>query len=149
MKRNEFVKETKQQLIRRRDALRRALAGDMSLLRSSNHESVGDEIDAAIATEQAELRSQMLNFETRELAQIENALDKIQHGKYGSCENCEGAIAPARLKALPYATECIECARREERGGSGSKHSPINRVAAYRGENERETRADEAFEEIG
>lgn len=148
MKRNELIKETKQHLIRRRDALRRALAGDMSLLRSSGHESVGDEIDAAIATEQAELRSQMLNFETRELARIESALDKIQHGKYGSCENCQRTIAPARLKALPYATECIDCARRDERQ-SGSKYSPINRLAAFRGDEERETSADEALEEIG
>jgi DnaK suppressor protein len=148
MKQNTFVKETKQRLIRRRDALRRALAGDMSLLRSSNHESVGDEIDAAIATEQAELRSQMLSFESRELAQIESALDKINRGRYGRCEACDGAIAAARLKALPYATECIECARREERHGSGSKYSPINRVAAYRGDEDNETSADEAYEEI-
>ncbi len=150
MKRNEFITETKQRLIRRRDALRRALAGDISLLRAYDHESVGDEIDAAIATEQAELRSQMLNFETRELAQVESALDKIQHGKYGHCENCESAIAPARLKALPYATECIECARRDERrSANGAKYSPINRVAAYRGDDERKASADEAYEEIG
>lgn len=149
MKRTEFVKDTRQRLIRRRDALRRALAGDMSLLLSSNHDAVGDEIDAAIATEQAELRSQMLNFESRELAQIESALDKIEHGRYGRCEACESAIAPARLKALPYATECIDCARRDERrGASGSRFSPINRVAAYRGDDERESSADEAYEEI-
>ena len=148
MKRNDFIKDTKQRLIRRRDALRHALAGDMSLLRSSNHEAVGDEIDAAIATQQAELRSQMLNFESRELAQIESALDKIQRGHYGKCEACDGAISAARLKALPYATECIECARRDERRGASAKYSPINRIAAYRGEDESEAAADEAYEEI-
>lgn len=147
MKRIDFVKETKQRLIRRRDALRSALAGDMSLLRSGNHEAVGDEIDAAIATEQAELRSQMLNFESRELAQIENALEKIQHGRYGKCEACESSISPARLKALPYATECIECARRDERRGASARYSPINRVAAYRGDEDRATNG-ETYEEI-
>lgn len=134
--------------MRRRDALRRALVGDMSLLRSSHDESVGDEIDAAIATEQAELRSQMLNFESRELAQIENALEKIQHGRYGRCEGCESAISPARLKALPYATECIDCARRDERRDNSGRYSPINRVAAYRGDEANETAADETYEEI-
>ena len=115
MKRNEILKDTKQRLMGRRDALRRALAGDMSMLRSQYEESAGDEIDAAIATEQAELRSQMASFESRELAQIESALDKIHQGHYGRCETCDDPIAPLRLKALPYATECISCARRDER----------------------------------
>jgi DnaK suppressor protein len=148
MKRTNFVKETQQRLIGRRDALRRALAGDMSLLRAEHDESGGDEIDAAIATEQAELRSQMLNFESRELAQIESALERIRHGRYGRCETCDEPIAAMRLKALPYATECISCARREEhRGSHPERYSPINRIAPRRGE-ERET-ADEAYEEIG
>jgi DnaK suppressor protein len=147
MNRTEFVKETKRRLMGRRDALRQALAGDMSLLRAENEQSGGDEVDAAIATEQAELRSQMASFESRELAQIEAALDKIKNGRYGRCESCDKAIAPMRLKALPYATECINCARSGERQGADSgKHSPINRVAAYRGKDENEP--DEAYEEI-
>jgi len=54
-----------------------------------------------------------------------------------------------RLKALPYATECINCARTgERRAGLGDRNSPINRLAAYRGENENESSTDEAYEEI-
>src|SRR5262245_28353852 len=149
MKRTEFLRETEKRLRGRRDALRRALAGDMSSLRAQNEESVGDEIDAAIATEQAELRSQMASFESRELAQIESAIDKIRQGRYGRCETCERPIGPARLNALPYATECIGCARRDERrSASASRNSPINRIAAYTGEDESEPTADEAYEEI-
>ena len=144
---NTTIKETQQGLVRRRDALRQALAGDMSLLRAEHDESGGDEIDAAIASEQAEVRSQMLNFESRELAQIESALQRIKHGRYGQCETCEEPIAAMRLKALPYATECIGCARRDERRGAGDRYSPINRIAAHRGD-EHETRNDEAYEEI-
>src|SRR5437763_15209502 len=125
MRRTEFIKYTKQLCIRRRDALRRALAGDISMLRSHNEQAVGDEIDAAIATEQAELRSQMASFESRELAQIESALDNIRRGRYGRCETCDRSISPTRLKALPYATECIECARRDERRGAAARSSPI------------------------
>jgi DnaK suppressor protein len=147
MKRNEFIKETKRQLIGRRDALRRALAGDMSMLRSQHDQTVGDEVDAAIATEQAELRSQMASFESRELAQIENALEKIRQGRYGRCDVCDKSIAPVRLKALPYATECIHCARSGERRGA-DRNSPINRIAAFRGEDESESSADVTYEEI-
>src|SRR5262249_8276246 len=100
-------------------------------------------------TEQAELRSQMASFESRELAQIDSALDKIRHDRYGRCETCDRPIAPVRLKALPYATECIGCARRDERrGAAASRNSPINRIAAYTGGDENEPTADEAYEEI-
>jgi DnaK suppressor protein len=145
MKRNQFLTETKQRLTGRRDALRRALAGDMSLLSEQHEESVGDEIDAAIATEQSEVRSQMASFESRELAQIENALDRIKQGSYGHCETCGQAIAPMRLKALPYATECIACARNEERRGAGGVY--VNRIAGYARQDENET-SDEAYEGI-
>jgi len=149
MKRTEFLKETQRRLVGRREALRRAIAGDMSMLHAQREQSSGDEIDAAIATEQAELRSQMASFESRELAQIESALERIRGGHYGRCETCDRPIAPVRLKALPYATECIACARRDERRGAAvSRNSPINRIAAYRGEDESESSADETYEEI-
>jgi DnaK suppressor protein len=149
MKRNELLKQTREHLITRRNALRRTIAGDIGLLRAQHEGAVGDEIDAAIATEQAELRSQMASHESRELAQIELALDKIRRGRYGRCESCDKPIAPVRLKVLPYATECIVCARREERRDVATgRHSPVNRIAAF-AEDEHEPTLDETYEEIG
>ena len=113
-----LIKDTQQRLIGRRNALRRTLAGDMNMLGDSPAEG-GDEVDAAIATEQADLHSQMASFESRELAQIESALDRIQHGRYGTCDSCDKPIAPLRLKALPYATECIGCAPPRRTPGLG------------------------------
>jgi RNA polymerase-binding transcription factor len=148
MKSNAFLKQTQQHLIARRDALRRSLTGDMSSLRAQHEGAVGDEIDAAIATEQAELNSQMASFESRELAQISLALEKLREGRYGRCESCEKAISPVRLKALPYATDCIDCARHGERRPAGSgHHSPVNRIAAFTGDDSEVE--DEAYEEIG
>lgn len=45
-----------------------------------------------------------------QIAQIDIALAAIEAGTYGICVDCELPIAPARLKALPYATRCIACA---------------------------------------
>ena len=153
MKRTEFLKRTKKQLITRRDALRRSLEGDRRLLRVNHDTGVGDEIDAAIATEQAELHSQMASFESRELAQIEHALGRIRAGHYGRCETCDKPIAPVRLTALPYATDCIGCARREERRtpvGNSGRSTPVNRIAAFAAEEDSEPSPDEAaLEEIG
>jgi len=44
------------------------------------------------------------------LAEVENALSKIEAGTYGECEVCGKPIAPARLEAKPAARTCIDCA---------------------------------------
>lgn len=134
MKKSDFVLQTQQRLLMRREALRRMLAGDERVLRSHAEHARGDEVDAAIATEQAELCSQMASLETRELAQIEKALERIRQGRYGRCEVCDKPISTLRLKALPYATECIVCARRAEGRSTASgpgPSRPVHRLAQY------------------
>ena len=44
------------------------------------------------------------------LNQIEHALVLIKKKKYGNCENCQNPIPVARLEALPYSTNCKDCA---------------------------------------
>jgi len=105
-------------LVRRRDALRSALAGDLSLLRELRSESPGDLVDAALDSSHDEISSQLAEVESRELASIENALERMRAGQYGTCEYCGGKIPMARLNALPYATMCIGCQREAERSGS-------------------------------
>lgn len=43
------------------------------------------------------------------LADIDNALDKIHSGTYGTCTGCKNSIPPKRLQALPFATLCVQC----------------------------------------
>lgn len=50
------------------------------------------------------------------LKAIDKALAKIEAGTFGICETCGQPIAEERLAAIPYATQCIDCKRREERG---------------------------------
>ncbi len=107
-------------LVKRRDALRSALAGDLTLLKELRSESVGDLIDAAYDSAQDEINSQLAEVESRELAHIENALERMKEGSYGQCEVCGGRIPLARLEALPYATMCIGCQRDLERSGETS-----------------------------
>src|SRR3954469_1875773 len=107
-------------LVARRDALRKALDGDLDSLRelTSNHD-VGDSVDAAVDTANDEISSQLAEIESRELGQIEHALKRIVQGSYGRCEFCRGKIAEARLNALPYTNSCIDCQRENERNGQG------------------------------
>lgn len=50
------------------------------------------------------------------LAKIEGALDRIEDGSYGLCEECGAKIPKQRLLAVPYATMCVKCASRTEQG---------------------------------
>lgn len=46
------------------------------------------------------------------LSKVEWALAKMGEGTYGICDSCGKSIPLARLDALPYATLCVDCARR-------------------------------------
>jgi DnaK suppressor protein len=111
-KKNE-LKTLRALLLRRRDALRQAIAGDLSLLQQLRNET-GDVFDAALDNSHEEISSQMVEVESRELVHIQNALERIDLGTYGRCEMCEGVIPKARLEVLPYATMCIKCQRQAE-----------------------------------
>lgn len=49
------------------------------------------------------------------IEQIDEALRKIQDGSYGNCDRCDQPINPDRLRAIPYATLCINCQEALER----------------------------------
>jgi len=118
MARKDLVLKLHATLVLRRDALRKALAGDLSLLKSLPEQTGGDVVDAALDAASDEISSQLAEVESRELAQIESALERIREGNYGLCEVCGCKIPQARLTALPYAMTCIDCQRASETGGA-------------------------------
>ena len=119
MTRKDAILNLRQVLIKRRDALRKALAGDLSLLKELKAQNSGDVIDAALDSVQDEISSQLAEVESRELVRIEVALERMRNGQYGLCEACGINIPMARLNALPYATCCIKCQREAEREAAG------------------------------
>jgi DnaK suppressor protein len=53
----------------------------------------------------------LLANEGQVLEQIAEALERIEQGAFGICEECDSKIPKARLKALPYTPYCVQCAR--------------------------------------
>ena len=115
MKRSDFNRMMKQRLTQRRQELRKYLAGEVSDLRDFDQTGVGDEIDVSVDSEHAAIRSQLADFESRELKQIDAALERLEEGRYGRCDSCNGQIGVERLRAAPYVADCIECTRKAER----------------------------------
>ena len=120
MTRKDSILKMRDLLFTRRNALRKALAGDLSLLKQLREQTGGDVVDAALDAAQDEISSQLAEVESRELANIERALVRIRNGSYGECEICGNRIPLARLNALPYATCCIECQRAAETSGGAN-----------------------------
>ena len=72
--------------------------------------------DTATETVDREIDYTLEEHDERLLEAIDAALVRIDTDTFGRCVNCGGPIAPERLEAMPWATLCIECKRREERG---------------------------------
>ena len=53
------------------------------------------------------------------LLELKAALERIQHGAYGVCEECSEKIPGKRLEAYPAARLCVECKGRLEKGRRG------------------------------
>ncbi|MFJ2826154.1 TraR/DksA family transcriptional regulator [Streptomyces sp. NPDC087263] len=89
-----------------------ALAG---LMRDSGDGAGDDQADTG--TKNITRESEMaLNANAREmLEQTQRALERLEAGTYGLCENCGNAIGKARMQAFPRATLCVECKQKQER----------------------------------
>ena len=65
-----------------------------------------DDADAMRDTE----RNQAITRNSEQiLAQVKTALQRLDAGSYGICQNCGKPINPRRLERLPYATLCVDC----------------------------------------
>jgi DnaK suppressor protein len=112
----------RQELIAERERLIREieeLDADLSeSLEDSSEESPYDQhlAETAAVTLDREIDLTLEENARARIAQIDRALSKLDNGSYGRCDKCGKDIGEDRLKIAPFATLCIECKRREERG---------------------------------
>src|ERR1051326_2354816 len=109
----------KQDLERRRSTITRTLQMNMRTTRERGDmergEAAKDPYGSAASAHDDELTAITMDRLAQDLKMIEGALADIDAGRYGICAECEEPIAPKRLKALPFATRCIECQARSEK----------------------------------
>jgi len=89
---------------------------DLNALQTAGNDGAGDDqADAGSKTFEREQEQSIAANRHDLLIQIEHAIERIDAGTYGICENCGRPIPKARLKALPMATLDAECKSRAER----------------------------------
>lgn len=84
------------------------------ILESTGTRLSPDFSDQAIELENAEVLDELSREAIEELAKINMAIDRVNSGTYGTCMQCGTRIAEGRLRAVPWAAHCIECAERNE-----------------------------------
>jgi RNA polymerase-binding transcription factor DksA len=56
----------------------------------------------------------LMENESDELREIQEAFERIKDGSFGLCETCKKKIPKERLKAIPYTRLCVACKKKEE-----------------------------------
>ncbi len=69
----------------------------------------GDEMDAAKASAEVETHASLIASAEEKLKYLDDALSRLDEGKYGSCMQCHEAIPIERLLAVPFALYCVNC----------------------------------------
>jgi DnaK suppressor protein len=69
----------------------------------------------------------LLNMHIERLREAEDALDRLEDGTYGTCEDCGVSINLERLKVLPFTTCCVRCQELREKMEYGSRLKQVRR----------------------
>lgn len=94
-------------------ALRGRLRGDVSSLAQVAMKASGSGNAAASSGDEGneqEFTFSLMENEEETLDQIENALERIDDGSYGSCVECNARIPKTRLNVIPHTAYCVKCA---------------------------------------
>jgi DnaK suppressor protein len=77
-------------------------------------ESVADAEDLSTRDSASHQQLSILEVRNQMRLQVEAALQRLDEGTYGICEDCLTPINEERLEAMPFARRCIDCQRHAE-----------------------------------
>lgn len=69
---------------------------------------------AALTTRQRSETLGVMDHLRSRIDQIDEALERLDDGSYGRCEQCQEAIDDERLVSMPLVTRCLDCAEETE-----------------------------------
>lgn len=105
-----FLEDVKTRLAERRQEI----VGDGRESPEKKDSRAKDTGDEALEISMEKLEGSMRATQMGELKLIDEALKRVELGKYGSCVDCESQISEKRLECFPYAARCIVCQERFE-----------------------------------
>lgn len=89
---------------------------DVQVGQESTDDNADDFADRANNSYNRETMFALSDTERRLMIEIDDALKRFESKTFGECEACQSSIGIERLRAVPWASLCIDCAELEERG---------------------------------
>ncbi len=108
--------ELRQQLILQRQEIMDLYEHDLREGQRASDEGSEDVVDRANSAYNREFMFSLSGTERDTLFMIEEALERLDDGQFGTCSSCSSDIPVARLKAVPWARYCIDCQELDEKG---------------------------------
>lgn len=105
----------KQQLLNEKSVLLQGISPKMSGSPKTGDPEGGDVCDIASSDRERDLRLRLSERGREKLRDIEEALERIEDGSFGTCEKCGAKIPKGRLKVMPFTTTCVVCKSRQEK----------------------------------
>ncbi len=113
---NRLVKELAAVLRRKRSSLLlQEITGSQSEAETTIEDRESELEESAQKDRMTRLESRLTERGQILLRQIDDALERMDAGTFGECERCGNDISHGRLKAMPTAALCIECATTVEK----------------------------------
>lgn len=113
------LQKLKKSMLERQRVLQGEVADQRSRTAEEGNEhalgGVGDAGDESVLRMMTDLHLHEAGRDLEELREIEAALQRMEAGGYGDCEECGNEIGYARLEAQPTATRCVECQAQHEK----------------------------------
>ena len=100
-------------------------AGKTFLEMKTDEKTFPDPVDRATAELTRSVDLLIRGRDRHVIKEIEEALDRIERGDFGICQECGGIISEKRLLAEPTSLLCIECKEKEEAVGRGRHHRRV------------------------
>lgn len=125
---------------RRRDIMSLRRSADRSWHRLHEPEIEAGEVGAKNSLAQG--LEQLDENSRREIEQIDQALVRINEGRFGRCEACGGAISTRRLQVMPWTPHCKSCAQEREQTVAGGGPAPAAAPPGVAGSGEELTDAE-------
>lgn len=118
-----------------KDVIRNQLLGKLDdLTRRDNRDELirercNDPMDQMQNRFEMDLTISVINndFETRKA--VETAIELLDNGEYGICQDCGAEINPKRLEAIPWTTLCVYCQDEYDCSGVAAGQASYRRAA--------------------
>lgn len=110
------LERTRRRLLAKRDELLKDLAKNREVSDETVEESAQDMVDRATSAYTKEFAYSLSEADRKTLLLIDQALERIEAGTYGTCVHCGQPCQEKRLEAVPWARHCFECQELQDKG---------------------------------